>query len=279
LQFDIDEMPSELQLLRKIIDEHFLASDKKEVFSLFQKYKLFDLITEHTRQLELHLQKAVLNNKGAPITIISTATSNLLISVNSQLANITDPEEKRKIEQVTASLGIRILLSVITYFPEQAEQILEAVKESLELTSELRSYKFEAIKELMNLEDLQMALQSMTGSRQAKEIRRVGQNGIPTLTWTERCHVDFLTNELKKREWIKSRSQFSKLFGNKDQGLIINWNMDHKYELARLLFKLHEDDFIRAIKTTRGLFSIAERHIRDYNNKPLTKNALKKISS
>ncbi len=247
--------------------------------ALFKKYGLLNLLLDQVKQIDQYLQKTISDNKRAPLTAISINTSNLLVSVNTKLATITNSEDKQKLEKTVANISVRILLSAINYFPGEAENILEAVSEALKLTAEQNSYKYSNIEELMNLGVLRSLLQSINGSVQAKKIKTISVKGIPALQWMGKCHLDFLTDELKSRQWIKSRAQFSKLFDNEDKDLIVNWNMSHKYELARLLFRLHQENFIRGVRTTRGFFVIAETHIRDDSGKKMAKNSLRKISN
>lgn len=60
--------------------------------------------------------------------------------------------------------------------------------------------------------------------------------------------------------------------------LKIYWNEQYKYELAYLLFKLKEGNFIRSINT-KGYFKIAERYFVNYSGTTYQKNALVKNSS
>jgi len=101
---------------------------------------------------------------------------------------------------------------------------------------------------------------------------------LPYLKWTKNGKLDFLTSELIKYKWIKSQSNFAKLFDNTDLNLKVYWNKKYKYELAYLLFKLKESDCYRPVNT-KGYFKIAEKYIVDYSGKTFKNNALVKISS
>ena len=99
-------------------------------------------------------------------------------------------------------------------------------------------------------------------------------NEIAYLHWTKKCNIGILTSELKKREWIKSQSEFSELFENTEIKRKIYWNMKFKYELALLLFKLKESHFFHPMNT-KGYFIFAENHILSYSENKLPKNTLK----
>lgn len=104
------------------------------------------------------------------------------------------------------------------------------------------------------------------------------KKNIAYLKWTKNGNLDFLTLELKKRNWIRSRKNFTYLFDEKDNNLKVYWNSKYKYELAYLLFILKERNFIRTVNS-KGYFRIAERQIIDYSDKTFKINSLKQISS
>ena len=265
-----------MKLLQDIIDEHFLASDKTELVSLFNKHGIFDIISKSSGQLRIQLQRAIANESGAPITAITTTSSHFLVSVNSQVVKISDLNEKHKIQEAIAQIGLRILLSIIKLFPAEASDIFEAVKQSLQMTSELFGYNYSKINDLMKFEEFADLTQTLTGKKYADELREIKQTGIATIIWTKKVPLGYLTTELKQRKWIKTQNEFSKLFGNSDKNLQVHWDMKYKYELAQLLYILAKGDFIRPRK---GIFSVPEKFIVDFSGVKLKANSLKKISS
>lgn len=263
-------------MLKDIIDEHFLSSDKKELVSLFNKHGIFDIITKTTGQLKTQLQRAIEIDNGVPITLITTTSSNFLVSVNSQIVKILDPIEKRQIQESIAQIGLRMLLYIIKLFPVDAKNIFEEVKQSLQMTSEMFDYNFSDILNLMKLEEFTNLAETLTGKKYADELHEIEKTEIAALIWTNRAPIGFLTTELKRRKWIKTQSEFSKLFSNADIRLQVHWDMKFKYELACLLYVLAKGDFIRPRK---GVFSIPEKFIVDFSGTKLKANSLKKISS
>lgn len=265
-----------MKLLQDIIDEHFLSSDKAELVSLFDKHGIFDIISKSSGQLRIQLQRAITTDSGAPITAITTTSSNFLVSVNSQVIKISDLNEKRQIQEAIAQIGLRMLLSIIKLFPSEASDIFEAVKQSLQMTSEMFGYNYSDINDLMKFEEFTDLTQTLTGKKYADELQEIPQSEIASIIWTNKVPMGYLTTELKKRKWIKTQSEFSKLFGNSDSKLQVHWDMKHKYELAQLLYVLAKGDFIRPRK---GVFSVPEKFIVDFSGTKLKANSLKKISS
>ncbi len=265
-----------LKQLQDILDEHFLTSDKKALTSLFKKHNIFDIVSKSTGQLRNLLQRAVEIDNFVPISAIATTSSNFLISVNHQVIKISDQTEKRKIQEALAQVGIRMLLSIIKLYPDEAIEIFEVVQQSLKMTSEIFDYNYSDINDLMKFEEFTELTQTLSGKRYAEEIKEIKQTGIAAIIWTNKVPLGYLTTELKKRKWIKTQNEFSKLFINTDNNLIIHWDMKYKYELAYLLFVLAKNDLIRPRK---GIFSIPEKFIVDFSGTKLKKNSLKKISS
>ena len=265
-----------MKLLHDIIDEHFLPSDKEELVSIFNKYGIFDIVSKTSAQLKTQLQRALVADNGAPIPAITTTSSNFLVSVNNQVVKISDPKEKQEVQEAIAQIGLRILLSIIKLFPDEAKEIFKAVKETLQMTSKMFGYDYADINNLMRIEEISDLVQTLSGEKFANEIHEIKQSGTATIIWTKKVQLGYLTTELKKRKWIKSQNEFSKLFGNSDNNLTIHWDLKYKYELAYLLYLLAKGDFIRPKK---GIFSIPERFIVDFSGEKLKVNSLRKISS
>jgi len=169
-----------------------------------------------------------------------------------------------------------MLLSIIKLFPDDAKDIFEAVKQSLQMTSEIFGYNYSDINDLMKFEEFTDLTQTLTGKKYADELQEIEQTEIAAIIWTNKVPMGYLTTELKKRKWIKTQSEFSKLFANSDNKLQVHWDIKYKYELAQLLYVLAKGDFIRPRK---GVFSVPEKFIVDFSGTKLKTNSLKKISS
>lgn len=265
-----------LKLLEDIINEHFVPSDNQEIRNLFEKYNIFDCLSKTTEHLKIQIQRAISSDNKAPVTAIATSSSNLLVSVNTQLTRISDLDEKRKIQVTVGKIGIRLLLSIVKLFPEQALEIFDQVKQALQQTSSLFNYDYNDIESLISLKEFEDLIQTLTGVKQANEITKIEPSKEKLLLWTQRINIGILTSELKKRNWIKSQHKFAKLFEKPDKSLRVRWDMNYKYELAHLLLELKDGDFIRPRK---GFFLIIERYIVDFDGTTIPKNSLKKISS
>lgn len=96
--------------------------------------------------------------------------------------------------------------------------------------------------------------------------------------WAGVGNIDRLSAELKNRNWIKSQSEFVKFFDKGTPNTKVRWNMNYKYELAYLLFRLKHDNLIRVVNS-KGYFSLAEQYFVDFSKKTLGENSLKRLSS
>jgi len=265
-----------LKQLINIIDEHFLSNEREEILSLFQKYGIDEIIVKVSKQLNEGMEKAINGNPLLPL--ISSTSSNFLVSVNSQVVKITDPIEKRNVQEFVAKFSIRALLSIVKLFPEDVTNIFDAVQQSIRLTAEMFGFDYSDISNLMqiNLDDFSELTQSLRGNKYAKEIQKLNVKHSKQLVWTHKTKLDFLTYELQKAKWLKKRREFECLFHPPKTSKGVHWNMEYKYELAYLIYVLAKEDFIRPKK---GCFSISEQILRDYNGNLIGRNSLKKMSS
>lgn len=271
-----------MKLLIEILEQHYTPDRQKEIISLLKKHDILSLLENITRQLKSRLSKALELEYSAPTIDIASISSSTLAAVNNRVIQIEDSEEKRKVQKIVAAVGFRILLSIITVFPNDAIEIFQAVKLSLHTASELLDYDYSDIERLMAFEQVDIILNTLGGHQQSMEIKQIEKKQLAYLLWTEKMPLDFLLFELKKRKWIQSKNNFSKLFGNSDSDLIVYWDMKYKPYLAHLMFRLVNEDFVRVVddKVGRGgHFVISQKHIVDFFGKRLTDNALKKLSS
>lgn len=106
------------------------------------------------------------------------------------------------------------------------------------MTSKGFEYEYSDINSLLRLDDISDLVETISGEKFANEMNIIKKSKTPTIIWTQKAPLGYLTTELKKRKWIKRQSEFSKLFGNSDNNLSIRWNEECKYELAHLLYLL-----------------------------------------
>lgn len=267
-----------MDFLIELIDQHYISPDKEEILSLFNKYGLTELIANNISQLKDNIQKNYSIDNKAPLPVLSSYASNFLVAVNSKISLISDPIEKKKIQQVVAGISVRLFTSIIKLFPKEASEVVNSVKVAIKTTASLWSYNYNEIDHLMNLSEFHEVIRSIDGNKVADEIKKIEAGSIPFLKWTCKRNIGLLTTELKRKQWIASQNEFAKLFNNQDRNLKVRWNENYKYELARLLFVLNEKDFIRPIPS-KGYFTIAEHYIVNFSGQPFAKNTLKKLSS
>lgn len=254
-------------LLRHQSDEAYLTLQPT-----FDRLGIYEVINRAIDRLEIAVKDAKDQVLGPPISLISSISSNLLVSINRKLEPIDQVETKRTIQGHASTLAIKIILNLVQQFPKSAVKILDAVNESLQTTAELFDYDIQIIENLLPIEQFSQFAETLSAGRPEKTEKK-----SPSLVWNDRVNIGLLSWELKNLNWIKTQKQFCQLFekaGFQD----VEFDLDKKYELAYLLFRLREEQFI---KTTgnRGYFSIAEKRIIGMNGETLTPNSLKKMSS
>lgn len=268
----------DMKLLNDLLAEHYLPEDKEELVMLLESYDVFSTIEILVSKLRQHLVNQTGEHSKAPLTVIGSLSSSALTSINSKVVQIADPKEKRKVQVGISQLALRLLLTIVRQFPDEAQEIFATVSTSLEDTSEMNGYNIQDIRRLMMLGEIQELFNSINGKKQAAEISQRTPQTLPFLQWTGTVPLDLLTHELHTRKWIKSRKEFEGLFENQDPSFRLHWDFSKKASLAYLLYRLKRERLI-AQNGSKGYFSIAEKYIVDFSGQPLTTNALKKLSS
>ena len=105
------------------------------------------------------------------------------------------------------------------------------------------------------------------------------KNEIPIayLLWNSDIPIEKLASILKKLKWIKSKNEFINSFLSHNNKLKVRWNMDFKYELAYLFYRLKKGNYIRTINS-KAYFAVIENKFTDYFDNKIKKDLLKYIS-
>jgi hypothetical protein len=96
------------------------------------------------------------------------------------------------------------------------------------------------------------------------------------LVWTGKWKLFEFVYILKKKKYIKSKSEFFALFDDDAHEVKVRWNPDKKYHLAYLLYRLYQEKYIILVGG-KGYFKYVEEHFVDYNETSFKRNALKNI--
>ncbi|MEM6725247.1 MAG: hypothetical protein AAF598_14500 [Bacteroidota bacterium] len=257
---------------REILQNHQSDQAYMALRTEFDRLGIYDVLELAIGKLELAVQNAKDQVLGPPISLISTISSNLLVSINHRLEAMEHLETKRTIQGHASSLAIKLLNNLVYQFPKNAVNILNTVHESLQTTAELFDFDKTHINHLLPIG--QMAQLARTLS----PVKGKNKNApLPSLIWTDKVNIGLLTWALKDAGWIKKQQNFAKLFDSRNNELI-QFNLYRKYELAYLLYSLRSHNYI-GTSGNKGYFSIVEKRIVGFEEETLTPNALKKMSS
>ena len=215
---------------------------------------------------------------GIPFHKISATSGNLLIGVNTEVIKIEDKKEKKKVKRIVSEIAVRLLLSVVRRFPNDAIEAFHAIKDTLATLTAQRSYDQNDMAEFLDFDEVLKMIKSISGENAASEIIAIKPTGSPCLIWTQRVNIGVLSNELKGRKWIKSEREFWKLFDEDCEEGQVRWDMKYKWHLGYLLLRLKADDFIRT-GTTKGHYKLAQDRIVGFKGEVLAKDDLKRLAS
>lgn len=264
-----------MKLLDEILREHYFPEQKAALSQLLERHELLGVIERSSELLSAQLKQAVDSQSQLPLIAIGSISSTFLTSVNNKVIHIADAQEKRTVQIEISKLAVRILLSIIKLFPDDVNEIVHAIKTTLQNTSFIEGYNFDDLEELV----LKELFETVGGDRQALEVNIRTKDTLPFLQWVSEKSVQFLSHELRQKGWIKDRKAFESFFENQDSSLKVHWDFRKKAELAILFYRLNEEKFITSNGVNRGHFSIPERYFVDFSGKPFKKDALKKLSS
>lgn len=261
-----------LATFREILQKHQSDQAYQALRPEFDRLGIYEVLELAIGKLEQAVQNAKDQVLGPPISLISTISSNLLISINRRLEAMEHLETKRTIQGHASSLAIKILNNLVHQFPKSAVNILNTVHESLQTTAELFDFDKTHIEHLLPIGQMAQLARTLSPGREGND-----KSASPSLIWTDQVNIGLLTWALKDAGWIKKQQNFAKLFdlGNADD---IQFNLHRKYELAYLLYCLRSFNYI-STSGNKGYFSIAEKRIVSFEGDTLTPNSLKKMSS
>ena len=212
----------------------------------------------------------LINNPNSITTIALT-----LNEINRQIIPITDLKRKNEVKTAISEVSIRLWLQIISDLEYEFQEIAPQFNNIMELVCELQGYDFDDFKSYFNIEEVISFSSDISGTSIAKQQTATVNN---SLAWQIGSPAKFeLIDQLKKKKWLKKPNNFSLLFENPSTDLQISWDANRFEELSYLIYMLHKDEII-GINGNRGFFSAVEKHIIDFNNRPITKGRLKTLN-
>ncbi|HRK55450.1 MAG TPA: hypothetical protein PK185_16165 [Cyclobacteriaceae bacterium] len=234
--------------LEQILGDLFFRNE--EPLRLLRKHGL-DLVLSNSIQLiKLEIDKPKID-----FTKFGLLASNILISVNSKLKNITDPIEKGYLELILKDVTEYLINKVVqkSYKPER---LIQEISHSLKIASSINNYSYEALIRLLKIENPNIGFNPQSNN----------VNGTFHYEWKGYPHdLDELVDALKYEGWIPSVKEFKKLFKNHEGNLKIQFARDKINELLALFDELKARKLIKP-KGGRGHFHALSIYLVDLEN-------------
>jgi hypothetical protein len=231
-----------------------------------------------SNSLSSELEQAAKEGRHLPTYKISLTAGNILISSNTQIIQIKNLKEKNEVKKLVAEISLRLLLSIVRKFPEDANQVIDEIRGTLKMIAQQRSYDTKDMSEFINLNELENIIRSISGEQAASEIRIIQSGGLPRVIWMEQVDIGILSFSLKKRKWIKSKREFWKLFEEDCENSSIRFDMRYKWQMAYLIHILKREGFIRT-QPTKGHFKIVQDKIIGFKDDRLPEDDLKRMAT
>jgi hypothetical protein len=241
--------PNSPMSIQEIMTELFYNNEKP--LELLRKHDLEELFDRSIQVIKAEIQK-----KPIDFGKFRDIASNVLVTVNSKLREISDPLEKGYLELILKEIADYLLSKVTTSFTDSGRLISE-IRSALETTSSLKGYDFEALVALLRLNSSSKYLSSRL-------------SGTFYYEWKgKQSDLSDLIETLKSSGWITSVKNFRKLFvAHGDPSLNIEFSRTKRNDLIALFDVLKAQGLITP-KGCKGHFYPLKRYLVDLEGKRL----------
>jgi hypothetical protein len=249
----------------EVIKEYRLINNVK-VKELLESHDLLDIMQSTYSLLSLSVKSKKLIN-------ISSLVSNFITISSDKISAIQCDEKKLKMEYILISLSEIILREYVIKNNARQHLIIPQIEGAIRTTCMQCNLDIKPFEKL-----LKYKVQSMP----VIDKKRIRSNGDSesncSIYWLEKGRLFELIDILNKKKYIKSKKEMFAFFLPQKAGVLVRCNIDKKYHIAYLLYRLFNENYAR-VTGNRGYFCYAEMMFRDMDGKPFKSNSLKKISS
>lgn len=238
--------------LAEILKELFY--DDEMPLTLLKKHHL-----EDTFEKSIDLIKIEIEKKPVDFGKFRDIASNVLVSVNTKLREITEPIEKRYVELLLKEVAV-CLLSKITK-TTNSERLLAEIYSALETTSSIKGYNFEALVALLKL------------NQKGSKFMTSRLSGTFYYDWNASdSDLTDMIQSLKSHGWITTVKDFRSLFTNHG-----NENLQIQFESTKIsdliaLFEVLKSKKLITPRGCKGHFYPLKRYLVNLEKELLIKN-------
>jgi hypothetical protein len=231
--------------------------DKETPLILLRKYELDGLLEKAVHSID-----GILSNPPVSVTSLVGLAPSVLVLINSRLSRVTDAKDKGELELLMAEVSAHLLKKLLAKSKQPATALRE-IKNSLETASSLHEFKFEALLNLLNFDNLEASFK---------------EDETYWYEWTGKPHeLDELAERLRRQGVIKSVKSFKELFKNHgDSTLQVHFAKERLSFVIALFDELRSKGLIVPRGGT-GHFHPLKVYGVDLENKVLIKNEPKSI--
>ena len=260
--------PDQQQLAGSFSFFYHLENDSDADYIL-QKYNLNSLFYNSI---------SVLQEPGNPLSSARSAASSLVLSLQTLFTKTQSEVDKLQLKLLVPDIIYSIFTGFIKKFPDQADEIITAIRYSSIATCEQMEDNFNVFKKLIDYHEFNTVLKQ-SGSSANTVTDQLVLKTSSRIVWTDKGRLEELVYQLLTRKLIKSKTAFFNLLLKEDiEGITVKWDFLRKTHLALLFYELYSKNYIRII-SNKGYFSFVEKHFTGFDNRLLKKDSLKKISS
>lgn len=251
------------------LNTQFSSGDINETSIILEKYNLAKIIDK---------TKLRLKDTRTQLPDIGFISCCLLSTINFNIGAIKKHDQKMRIEGILTDLIFEIYIDFLNRSFLGPESIIEEIIKSTAVSHDLCGCDFNVFKKLIDFYKMDRLISQAHKSIYLKPLPSAEAHKSK-LMWNGKGRLEELIFQLRERKLIKTKTHFFNLFINQHaDNTIVKWDFERKGHLAYLLHQLHVKDFMRLV-SGKGYFSYAETHFTGFDDTPLKKDSLKKLSS
>ena len=209
-------------------------------------------------------------------SLIGSFSTAFVSRINSQITEVSDREEKTRLEYIINDLSKEILTVFINKSKLSKETILNRIFDALEVSYKFNQWDFKRLKKITGF-DLLHSIESKSETP-VIESKKSNDEQHYYEWYGEPEDLDDLSYNLKDQGFIKSRTQFKALFKPVNQFRILQVKEDSIDLIVVLFDSLSEAKLVKAKGYKAKKFSPLKECFADYENKELIKVSLKHIN-
>jgi glutaredoxin-related protein len=255
------------------LEKYYLSSQKKSITSLFQKINALEEIKYSISTFYSSIKNEnVKVNRHSYLTLL---IRDFIVAINKGLSSIKEIETRSNQELILIQFSIFLVRDTYKISNIGSEEYFEILKQTLKSTYKKYRWKYEALDELLKIENLKNFIPQNDTSKSNNKIKT---SKPIALSWNnENMQVDFFISDvIEVFKGIKNKRTLFNLFDRIENNFTINLPSDLLENFLVLFYFLDKQKVISCIGN-RGLYTYLQNHLKATNGSVFPNSEFRKI--